>query len=67
MINGNFNEYPLSGELLKAICMLNFISPTKVQEQVIQRYWHKRIMSQTGSGKTAAFAIPICELVDWEQ
>lgn len=66
----NFNEYQLSGELLKAIRLLNFNSPTKVQEQVIPAVLaHQDIIvkSQTGSGKTAAFGIPICELVDWEQ
>ena len=70
MIDGNFNEYQLSGELLKAISLLNFISPTKVQEQVIPAVLGQKdiiVKSQTGSGKTAAFAIPICELVDWEQ
>jgi len=70
MIKGDFNEYQLSDELLKAISLLDFISPTKVQSQVIPAVLaHKDIIvkSQTGSGKTAAFAIPICELVDWEQ
>lgn len=70
MINHNFNDFHLSGELLKAIRLLNFISPTKVQEQVIPSVLAQKdiiIKSQTGSGKTAAFAIPICELVDWEQ
>ena len=70
MINRNFNEYQLSGGLLKAIGLLNFISPTKVQEQVIPAVLAQKdiiVKSQTGSGKTAAFGIPICELVDWEQ
>ena len=70
MINGNFNEYQLSDDLLKAISLLNFISPTKVQRQVIPAVLAKKdiiVMSQTGSGKTAAFAIPISESVDWEQ
>ena len=70
MIDSNFNEYQLSSDLLKAISLLNFSSPTKVQKQVIPVVLaHKDIIvkSQTGSGKTAAFAIPICELVDWEQ
>lgn len=70
MIKGDFNEYQLSSELLKAISLLGFIGPTKVQSQVIPAVLaHKDIIvkSQTGSGKTAAFAIPICELVDWEQ
>ncbi|TGE39136.1 DEAD/DEAH box helicase [Desulfosporosinus fructosivorans] len=70
MIKNNFNKYSLSAELLKAISLLEFISPTEVQKQVIPAVLeHKDVIvkSQTGSGKTAAFAIPICELVDWEQ
>ena len=70
MIEANFNDYQLSYELLKAISMLNFKNPTKVQEQVIPAVLAQKdiiVKSQTGSGKTAAFAIPICELVDWEE
>lgn len=70
MIKANFNDYQLSSELLKAISMLNFKSPTRVQEQVIPAVLEQKdiiVKSQTGSGKTAAFAIPICELVDWDE
>lgn len=70
MIKTDFNEYQLSKELLKAIAMLNYEHPTKVQEKVIPAILEKKDMivkSQTGSGKTAAFAIPICELVEWEE
>ena len=70
MITVNFNTYQLSSELLKAISMLDFKSPTKVQEQVIPAILAQKdiiVKSQTGSGKTAAFAIPICELVDWDE
>ena len=70
MIEANFNDYQLSSELLKAISMLDFKSPTKVQEQVIPAVLEQKdliVKSQTGSGKTAAFAIPICQLVDWEE
>ncbi|ODA39568.1 DEAD/DEAH box helicase [Desulfosporosinus sp. BG] len=70
MINGNFNEYQLSGELLKEISLLNFVSPTEAQKMVIPAVLAKKdiiVKSQTGSGKTAAFAIPICELVEWEE
>lgn len=66
----NFNDYPLGKELLKAISILKFESPTKVQQQVIPAVFAKKdiiVKSQTGSGKTAAFAIPICELVDWDE
>lgn len=64
-----FNDYQLDDELLKAIHLLNFRSPTKVQKQVIPAVLEKQdiiVKSQTGSGKTAAFGIPICQLVDWE-
>lgn len=70
MNKANFSDYPLSSELLKAIGMLNFKNPTKVQEQVIPTVLEQKdviVKSQTGSGKTAAFAIPICELIDWEE
>ncbi|MFA6808687.1 MAG: DEAD/DEAH box helicase [Eubacteriales bacterium] len=70
MIKGDFNNYQLSSELLKAINMLNYINPTKVQEQVIPVLLEQKdviVKSQTGSGKTAAFAIPICQVVDWDQ
>jgi ATP-dependent RNA helicase DeaD len=70
MIKTNFSDYHLSGEILKAIGMLNFESPTEVQAQVIPAVLGQKdiiVKSQTGSGKTAAFAIPICQLVDWEE
>ena len=34
-MNPAFSDYKLSSEILKAISMLNFKSPTKVQEKVI--------------------------------
>lgn len=70
MIKTSFKEYGLSSELLKAINLLNYEIPTKVQQQVIPAVLEKKdiiVKSQTGSGKTAAFAIPICQLVDWEE
>ena len=70
MIKSKFSDYKLSNELLKSISMLGFQKPTRVQEQVIPAVLDKKdivVKSQTGSGKTAAFAIPICELVDWDE
>ena len=70
MIKERFNDYKLDINILKAIDMLGFNSPTRVQEQVIPAVLEQRdiiVKSQTGSGKTAAFAIPICELVDWDE
>ncbi len=70
MIKSDFNDYKLSSELLKSISMLNFESPTRVQEKVIPAVLEQKdiiVKSQTGSGKTAAFAIPICELADWDE
>jgi ATP-dependent RNA helicase DeaD len=65
-----FSDYKLSSEILKAISMLGYKSPTKVQEKVIPAVLEQKdiiVKSQTGSGKTAAFAIPICELVAWDE
>ncbi len=70
MINSPFKKYRLSKDLLKAIALLNYKAPTPVQEETIPLVLAGKdvvVKSQTGSGKTASFAIPICERVDWEE
>ncbi|MFE8702807.1 DEAD/DEAH box helicase [Cytobacillus sp. FJAT-54145] len=70
MIENHFKEYQLSEEILKALSSLSYVHPTEVQKQVIPIALRKKdvvVKSQTGSGKTAAFGIPICELIDWEE
>ncbi|GAA0091417.1 DEAD/DEAH box helicase [Paraclostridium bifermentans] len=70
MTNINFKDYKLSNEILKSLNMLNYKTPTKVQQEVIPVALENKdvlVKSQTGSGKTATFAIPICELVDWDE
>ncbi|MCT4509966.1 MAG: DEAD/DEAH box helicase [Tepidibacter sp.] len=65
-----FKNYNLSKEVLKAIDRLNYTSPTPVQQKVIPLALKGRdivVKSQTGSGKTASFAIPICDKVDWDE
>lgn len=64
----SFNDYSLSEELLKSISLLGYENPTHVQDKVIPEMLAKNdivVKSQTGSGKTASFAIPICEMIEW--
>lgn len=66
----DFKDYNLSKEILQAIDSLGYNSPTKVQTEVIPQIQLKKdiiVRSRTGSGKTASFAIPICEDIDWLQ
>ncbi|MEH7225130.1 DEAD/DEAH box helicase [Bacillus sp. JJ1566] len=68
-MNG-FNTFNLSDEIKKALSGLRYKVPTEIQAKVIPVALKKKDIvgkSQTGSGKTAAFAIPICELVAWEE
>ncbi|WP_027701155.1 DEAD/DEAH box helicase [Metaclostridioides mangenotii] len=70
MTKTNFKDYKLSNEILKSLNMLNYKIPTKVQQEVIPVALENKdvlVKSQTGSGKTATFAIPLCELIDWEE
>lgn len=63
-----FKDYILSKEILRAIKGLGYHHPTEVQQRVIPLALEKRdllVRSQTGSGKTASYGIPICEMVDW--
>lgn len=70
MKNIKFKDYGLEEELLKSLSILKFEKPTSVQKKVIPIALKNQdliVKSQTGSGKTAAFGIPICQLVDWEE
>lgn len=65
-----FKQFALSEEIQQAIEKLGYLNPTEVQEKVIPEALEKQdlvVKSQTGSGKTAAFGIPICEMVNWEE
>ncbi|WP_338602296.1 DEAD/DEAH box helicase [Sulfolobus tengchongensis] len=55
----------LSEDLRKALEEANYSKPTKVQESVIPELLSSRsviVQAKTGSGKTAAYVIPILEL-----
>lgn len=68
--NNNFENYGFSKEIVKALTSLGYESLTEVQERVIPLVLIEKdiiVKSQTGSGKTAAFAIPICEKIELEQ
>ncbi|HVI42467.1 MAG TPA: DEAD/DEAH box helicase, partial [Anaerovoracaceae bacterium] len=62
-----FKDYPLDNEIKKALSELGFKKPLEVQAEVIPMIFAGKdliVKSQTGSGKTAAFAIPICQKID---
>ena len=70
MSNMKFEEFNISEEILKAIDNLGYKTPSEVQAAVIPVALQGKdiiVKSQTGSGKTAAFAIPLCENADIEE
>lgn len=63
-----FSELNLSDELLKALEMLEYQEVLPVQEKVIPVLLNQQdvmVQSKTGSGKTASYAIPEIEKIDW--
>ena len=60
----NFNELGLSDAIVGVISAIGFQNPTPIQAAVIPTALEGRDLiglAQTGSGKTAAFALPIAE------
>lgn len=66
----SFESFDISTEIKKALSSLRYVKPTAVQEAVIPLALEKQDMiveSQTGSGKTVAFGVPLCEQAEWEE
>jgi ATP-dependent RNA helicase DeaD len=62
-----FRDLPLSKDVVSAVEKSGYETPTPIQEQIIPHVLEgKDVMaqSQTGSGKTAAFALPILTKID---
>lgn len=61
-----FDEFNLDKEILKSLNILNYNTPTEVQDKVIPKLIDKNNIlakSKTGTGKSASFAIPICNQI----
>ncbi len=61
---GKFAEFPISKKILRAISEIGFDTPTEIQSRVIPIALEKRDVvgqARTGTGKTAAFAVPILD------
>lgn len=62
----NFNELGLISPILQALNEKNYSVPTPIQEKAIPQVLEQRDIlgiAQTGTGKTAAFALPIIQLL----
>ncbi len=66
-----FDELGLAPQLLTAITRMGFETPTPVQAQVIPRLLQNEgdvvALAQTGTGKTAAFGLPILTMLKHEE
>lgn len=63
----SFEELALDPAILKALARMQYTTPTPIQVEaipLIQKGGDLIAQAQTGSGKTAACAIPICNRVD---
>lgn len=68
--DNQFRQFSLSKEITEALDIMGYKSPTDIQAAVIPKALQGKSIaarSQTGSGKTAAFGIPLCECVHWEE
>lgn len=67
---GIFNELGLDGRIVKAIEEMGFEKPTPIQEKTIPYIVGSTndliALAQTGTGKTAAFGLPVIQMVDGE-
>jgi ATP-dependent RNA helicase RhlE len=66
----SFDQLGLSAELLRAVQELGYVTPTPIQQRAIPSVFEGRDLlaaAQTGTGKTAAFALPLLQRLTEEQ
>ncbi|MEG0367175.1 MAG: DEAD/DEAH box helicase [Coprobacillus sp.] len=66
----NFKNFKLEETICRALDTLGYTEALPVQEAVIPEILDKKdviVKSKTGSGKTAAFAIPIIQDIVWDE
>ena len=66
-LSANFISFGLSKELLKVLDEVGYESPSAIQEQCISHLLNGHDIigqAQTGTGKTAAFALPLIDRID---
>ncbi len=66
-MTNKFEKFNLDKNIIKGLNNLRYEEPSKVQAEVMPYLLNKNdviVKSKTGSGKTASFAIPLCENID---
>ncbi|MFM2375581.1 MAG: hypothetical protein RLZZ165_678 [Bacteroidota bacterium] len=67
-MNKGFQKYQLADRVLEALPRIGFKMPTEVQEQVIPLILQRRnvmVEAATGTGKTAAYGLPLLSRIDY--
>lgn len=66
----NFKDYGIDERILQALDKLGYHRPTEIQTKVLPILLNNEdviVQAKTGSGKTAAFAIPLIDQIIWEE
>jgi ATP-dependent RNA helicase DeaD len=66
-----FNEMGLHEDVLRAIAEMGFVNPTPIQEKTLPQILDSKndlvALAQTGTGKTAAFGLPVIQLTELQE
>ena len=65
-----FSDLRINKELQQSLVDLKITIPTEIQEKVIPIFLNQKedvvALAKTGTGKTAAFGLPLLQLIDIE-
>jgi ATP-dependent RNA helicase DeaD len=69
LIVSSFSDFNISSEVISTLTKMGFTTPTEIQEKTLPILLNDKIqdlvaLASTGTGKTAAFGIPLVEKID---